>query len=497
MKTNNLDKLIKTSQVSMVTFIFLAMAPIIVIWYAVYIYNFNNIDNVFLYIIQIIADTISMMILLGLWLTILMDVVVEKHHRVYKKNDSITFLDTEPTVDVFITVYGEPLAVVSKTIKAAVDMDYPHNTIVLDDGKSNRVKKRAEELGAYYITRNKNVNAKAGNINNALKYSEADFFVILDADHIPKKELITALLPFMADDKIAMAQSPQSFSNVDNFIAAGTAQAQDVFYRYVCPSKNITNSSFSVGTNVLYRRKAIDSIGGMALSNSEDIWTTFLLHKKKWQTIFINKVLAVGLAPDTIIPFFKQQRRWAKGGLEILLENNPLHSKTLNLDQKIQYFISNSFFLVGIPILVYILMPIIFLLFGSKPLAITDGAVWLLHYIPYFVLYFTLTWLLLGQKIRIATMATALASFYPYLMGLFSVIFNTEQQWIATESKRSSIDPIMKWIWPHILLLVLSIFSLVIGWYNMVEFWATFFNSLWVALNIFLLTTFLVKAKYN
>ena len=94
-------------------------------------------------------------------------------------------------------------------------------------------------------------------------------------------------------------------------------------------------------------------------------------------------------------------------------------------------------------------------------------------------------------------MATALASFYPYLMGLFSVIFNTEQQWIATESRRSSIDPIMKWIWPHILLLVLSIFSLVIGWYNMVEFWATFFNSLWGALNIFLLTTFLVKVKYN
>ena len=71
------------SKVSMTTFIFLAMAPVILIWYALYIYNFNNIDNVFLYIIQVIADTISMMVLLGLWVTILIDVIVERHHRVY------------------------------------------------------------------------------------------------------------------------------------------------------------------------------------------------------------------------------------------------------------------------------------------------------------------------------------------------------------------------------------------------------------------------------
>ncbi len=494
---NNLDELIKGSRISMITFIFLALAPIIVIWYAVYIYNFNNIDNVFLYIIQIIADSISMMILLGLWLTILIDVVVERHHRVYKNNKFISFLKTKPSVDVFITVYGEPARIVHKTIAAALKMDYPHRTVILDDGKSKKIKDITKKLGVEYITRDKNINAKAGNINNALKYSKADFFIILDADHIPKKNLITSLLPFMADKKIAMVQSPQSFRNTDNFIAAGTAQAQDVFYRYICPSKNITNSAFSVGTNVLYRRQAIDSVGGMALSNSEDIWTSFLLHKKGWHTIFINKVLALGLAPDSIIPFFKQQRRWAKGGLEILLDSNPLRSKSLSLDQKIQYFISNSFFLVGIPILVYILMPIIFLLFGSKPLLITDGATWLLHYIPYFILYFTLTWLLLGQQIKLATMATALASFYPYLMGLFSVIFSTEQRWIATESKKSSIDPIMKWIWPHILLLILSVLSLIVGWYNVVEFWATFFNSLWVVLNIFLLTTFLVKAKFN
>lgn len=140
-------------------------------------------------------------------------------------------------------------------------------------------------------------------------------------------------------------------------------------------------------------------------------------------------------------------------------------------------------------------MPIIFLLTGEKPLLIVSGTEWLLHYLPYFFLYFALTWLLLGQKMKLATISTALATFYPYILGLLSVIFHTEQEWVATSSSGSKIDPVMKWIWPHIFLLFLSVFSLVVGWYKVVEFWPIFFNTIWVSLNVFLLVTFLTKAK--
>lgn len=374
-------------------------------------------------------------------------------------------------------------------------MDYKHKTYILDDGGSDLVKKLAKELGAYYIARKEHSDAKAGNVNHGLSQTHADFFVILDADHVPKKDFITKLLPYMDDSKLAMVQSPQYFANRDEFIPSGTAQAQDVFYRYICPAKNISNAVFSVGTNVIFRREAIEEIGGIARNKSEDIWTTFLLHKAGWKTLFVNEVLAIGEAPNTIIAFFKQQRRWAKGGLEMLIHNNPLKESKLDLDQKIQYLISNMFFLVGIPMIVYMGMPILYLLTGEKPLLIIDGTQWLIHYLPYFGLYFMLTWLLLGQKIRLATISTALASFYPYILGLFSVIFDTEQDWFATSSKKSKQDPIMKWVWPHVFIVFLSFFSLIVGWYGAIEFWATFFNSLWVLLNIFLLVTFLIKAR--
>lgn len=496
MKTFNNSSTALATRIPIVTFIFLTLAPLAIVWYGVFIFNFNNADNLFLYIIQIGADGIAMMVLLGLWITILIDVVVEQHHRAHENRDSSFFESESPTIDIFITVYGEPIEIIKKTTQAAINMSYINKQIfLLDDGKSNEVKKLAKELNVYYISRVQNFHAKAGNINNALRFSEADFFAILDADHVPKKKFITMLLPYMANKEIAMVQSPQHFSNMYDFIASGTAQAQEVFYKYVCPAKNISNSAFSVGTNVIFRRSAIDEIGGIALNNSEDIWTTFLLHKNGWKTIFVNKVLAVGIAPTTIISFFKQQRRWAIGGLDILINENPLHTKELDIDQRIQYFISSTFFLVGIPIIVYILMPLIYLLTGQKPLIIEDGVLWLIHYLPYFILYFTLTWLLLGRKMLISTMSTALASFYPYIMALFSVFFGKEQEWVATTSSKSNVDPIMKWIWPHVFLLILSILSLIVGWYNPIEFWATFFNSLWVSINIFLLIMFLSKSK--
>jgi len=78
---------------------------------------------------------------------------------------------------------------------------------------------------------------------------------------------------------------------------------------------------------MIFRRSAIDEIGGIARDNSEDIWTSYQLHEHGWHTVFINEVLAVGVAPATIAAYFKQQRRWAKGGLSMLFTKNPLRSK--------------------------------------------------------------------------------------------------------------------------------------------------------------------------
>jgi cellulose synthase (UDP-forming) len=485
---------ITAKRIPITAILFLFVAPLVVVYYASFVFNPENMGNAILYVFQVVADIIAMSVMLSLWVTIFMDVFVANHHRIHIQNKE-HFMERKPTVDVFVTAAGEPEEIIEKTVRAAVEMDYAHNTFLLDDGQSAYLKELTSKLGVHYITRTNRLFAKSGNLNNGLRYSSAEFFIIFDADQVPKKEFITKLLPYMAKEDFGMVQSPQHFHNTHQFIAMGTAQAQDVFYQYLCPAKNISNSAFCVGTNVLFRRKAIDDIGGVAqVGHSEDIWTSRLLHEKKWKTIFVNEVLASGIAPATIAAFFKQQLRWSKGGLSMMFLRNPMGSRELSLDQRVQYFTANMFYLVGFSILIYISFPLLYLLFGISPLDAQSSANWIAHYAPYFLLYYSLSWLLLG-KIEMATISTSIASFWPYVLAFFSIVFNTKLTWTATTSRKKSGQVIMGWIWPHVFIIIMTLLALIVGWFEPRNFWDTLISSIWAVWNMYLLVLFITGEK--
>ena len=112
------------------------------------------------------------------------------------------------SVDVLITVYGEPLEVIRRTAEAALAIRGRHMTWILDDGRSDEVQALASELGCRYVRRLSNNGAKACNINNALTIAKGDFFVILDADFVPLPGFIEQTLPFFETATVAFVQTP-------------------------------------------------------------------------------------------------------------------------------------------------------------------------------------------------------------------------------------------------------------------------------------------------
>ena len=59
------------------TIVFLLSAPFIVVLYGVFVFNPANADHLILYGFQVLADAISIMVLMGLWVTVLLDVIVD------------------------------------------------------------------------------------------------------------------------------------------------------------------------------------------------------------------------------------------------------------------------------------------------------------------------------------------------------------------------------------------------------------------------------------
>jgi cellulose synthase (UDP-forming) len=347
------------------------------------------------------------------------------------------------SVDVFITTYGESVEAIRKTVTAALAMHGEHLTWILDDGRSDEVRDLAGELGARYVRRLSSGGAKAGNVNHALAISKGQFFAIFDADFVPRPEFLIETVPFFSDEHVAFVQTPQTYGNLHNVISRGAGYMQSVFYRFIQPGRNRFNAAFCVGTNVIFRRSAIDEVGGIYTdSKSEDVWTSLMLHEAGWRTIYIPMVLAVGDAPDTVEAYTKQQLRWATGGFEILLSHNPLSRKRrLTLDQRVQYLVTAAFYLSGICPLLLLLVPPLEIYFELRPMNLSTTVVtWVLYYAGFYVMQIVLAFYTMGS-FRWETLMLATASFPIYVAALFNVITGKEQRWSATGDRSKASSP--------------------------------------------------------
>src|SRR5205823_12941341 len=132
------------------------------------------------------------------------------------------------------------------TIAAAVAMRPAHSTWVLDDGARPWVAELATRLGARYHARTTREHAKAGNINSVLPELDADLVAVFDADHVAHADFLERTVPFFADPRIAVVQTPQDFYNVDSFEHARGRRGrrygeQALFYRALAAGRNRWN----------------------------------------------------------------------------------------------------------------------------------------------------------------------------------------------------------------------------------------------------------------
>jgi cellulose synthase (UDP-forming) len=281
------------------------------------------------------------------------------------------------TVDVFIPTYNEDLAVLRPTIEAALAMDHPHETYVLDDGRRETVKQLCRQLGVRYLTRPDNKGAKAGNINAALPRTDGEFIAFFDADHAPFRNFLTELLGYFNDPKVALVQAPQAYYNLDSFQHARTHgndagspwHEQSVFYDAMMPGKDRLNAAFWCGSSAILRRTALEEVGGVDTRTvTEDMHTTMSLHAAGWRSVYDSRELALGIAPDDASGFLVQRQRWAQGALQVLRKDNPLKKPGLTLGQRLAYFAGVAYVFEYIPRLIYLLTPISALLVGELPM---------------------------------------------------------------------------------------------------------------------------------
>lgn len=373
-------------------------------------------------------------------------------------------------VAVFITVCGEPAEIIEETVVAAKAMRYPHFSVyILNDGKvANRDNwQEAEQIarrhGIECITREVPGGAKAGNINNALKQTNEPYVVVFDADHVPYPEFLEKTVGYFADERVAFVQSPQFYKNADvNQVAGGSWEQQTLFFGPLLKGKDSVNAAFMCGTNMVIRRTALDEVGGMSeKSIAEDFLSSLLIHSKKWKSVYVDKVLAEGLAPEDFLSYYKQQFRWARGSLEILFAYNPLFRRGLTFAQRIQYIGSASYYLSGAIVLINAIMPLIYFFLAAKPLTINTMTLALI-FLPYiFVILYTLQQSS-NFTYTFRALSFSLGSFTIYMKALWHTIIRKKNGFAVTSKKRLS-GTHGRLVAPHIIYIGLVVIGVAWG----------------------------------
>lgn len=300
-----------------------------------------------------------------------------------------------PTVDVMIPSYNEQPDLLEVTLLSALDIDYPKhkiNVYLLDDGGTDQrcksedpefaaaARNRRMELqslcsrwGAHYVTREKNVGSKAGNINNGLQFSNGELVAIFDADHAPTSDFLQNTVGwFQHDPRLFLVQTPHFFVNPDpvekNLQTFSTMPGEnEMFYKVIQKGLDYWNSAFFCGSAAVLRRKCLMETGGISGDTiTEDAETALTLHARGYNSAYIGIPMIAGLSPETLTSFIGQRIRWAQGMVQIFLLKNPLLIPGLSVPQRLCYFSSCFFWFFAYARLVFMLAPLCFLIFGLK-----------------------------------------------------------------------------------------------------------------------------------
>lgn len=410
-----------------------------------------------------------------------------------------------PSVDVYIPTYNEPLKVVAPSILAAKNLDWPKeklNIYLLDDGCREEFRQFAERIGIHYIERWESTHAKAGNINHAMTQTDGDYIAIFDCDHVPVQTFLTDTMGwFVKDDKLGLVQTPHLFFSPDpveknlNLFRRIPNEGQ-LFYGLIQDGNDTSNATFFCGSCAVLNRKALDEIGGIAPETvTEDAHTSLKMHRLGWNSAYINKPLAGGLATEKLIDHVNQRVRWARGMTQIFRIDNPLFGRGLKWTQRLSYFNAMSHFLFSIPRIVFLTAPLAFLFFEAHMIQAAAGmmAVFALpHIIQSLVANSAIQ-----QRYRHAFWSevyeTILAAhiFWPTVTALF----NPLQGKFNVTNKGGVIDgDHFEWriARPYVFILLLNIAALLIGigrllWWNVDESGTVMINLAWTLYNIIIL----------
>ena len=275
-------------------------------------------------------------------------------YRHVKPQPKRRFAESElPRITVQLPLFNE-MYVAERLLESVTRLDYPRHLLeiqVLDDSTDETVKiaeaavekHKQQGFDIQYIHRADRTGFKAGALENGMRMAKGQLIAIFDADFLPKPDCLRQMVDFFTDERIGMVQMRWSHINSNYSLLTRIQEVLlDGHFVVEQASRNRTGAFFNFnGTAGMWRREAIEWSGGWQHDTlTEDTDLSFRAQLMGWKFVYLLDEDAPAELPVEMNAFKTQQRRWAKGLVQVGLKLMPRLWKhpQLSFQQKIELF---------------------------------------------------------------------------------------------------------------------------------------------------------------
>jgi len=350
-----------------------------------------------------------------------------------------------PSVDVFLPSAGEPLDVLENTFRWVSRMSWAGRVEVIshDDSARPQVRELAEAFGFTYLSRsNRGELKKAGALKYMYERSDGDLICIFDADFVPRADYLAETVPYFDETDVGIVQSPQFFDSRKGmgWLQRCAGATQELFYRWIQPSRDRSKAAICVGTCAIYRRAALDAAGGFAqIGHSEDVHTGVKVIKAGYQLRYVPILVSKGLCPDTLLGFLSQQYRWCTGSMSLLADRS-FHRNTAFSPWQRLCFYSGFLYYISTGVNIFLApLPGLVMLWVFPEFIFPENTVWLLGALT--VWYFVLPTVMKAHW-RLDVLRVQQLYSFAHAVAIVHVLTGRTKEWVATGSANTRRTPL-------------------------------------------------------
>jgi len=299
-------------------------------------------------------------------------------------NPKISVLPSWRVAMVVTRAPNEPFELVKKTLLAMQNQDFPlkYDVWLADECPNEEIyewcceydiliSSRMGVSDYHRLTWPRRTKCKEGNLAyfyDMYGYERYDFVAQLDADHIPEKDYLKAMMRPFIDNRVGYVSAPSICDNNadESWAARARLYAEGSLHGPLQAGYSNNWAPLCIGSHYAVRTKALKEIGGLGPELAEDHSTTLMMNAYGWRGVHALDAIAHGDGPATFSDAMTQEFQWSRSLIVLLLTLTPKVLGKLPIHLKFQFLFAQMWYpIFAMVMLMSWLLPLIAIVTGK------------------------------------------------------------------------------------------------------------------------------------